>query len=190
MVNTSEERVMGGLSGPAVLRVDDRLTLEHTRLGDAQDMFNLVDQNRDYLTVGMPSMAGYTFKDAQVARRVVGQLSQAGAMFDYWIVEHGQRVGNIELVVPVKDRKAEMGYWLIEEAQGRGLATGAARRLLDYAFNIRALPSVTMWIRPSNGPSQRLARRVGATITGQGSRERFGEPITYNIWEVPADVHH
>jgi RimJ/RimL family protein N-acetyltransferase len=44
---------------------------------------------------------------------------------------------------------------------GRGLATDAATGVRDYAFGILTLPRLVALIDPSNGPSIRVAEKVG-----------------------------
>lgn len=63
-------------------------------------------------------------------------------------------------------------YWLLAESRGRGLGAVLARALADRA---RALPpargmalrAAVLLIAPDNGPSQAVARSLGARPTGE-----------------------
>lgn len=183
MIVASETRAMGGLSGPKVISDEFGPVLEHTKLGDGLAMYDLINENREYLAKADPNLSYFTLADATRARALVAQKAQAGSMFDYWILDEGKRVGDIELAVE-SGQKPEIGYWLIEEAQGKGLATRAARSLLEYGFRLPHVSEVTLWIRPENTASQQVAKRVGAEISGQGRREWLGELVACDIWEV------
>lgn len=57
--------------------------------------------------------------------------------------------------------EVELGYVLARHAQGRGLATEAARAWLDVASETLALDRLTAVIHPDNAPSRALATRLG-----------------------------
>ncbi len=56
----------------------------------------------------------------------------------------------------------ELGYWLLNEMQGKGYATEAAEKVKDYAFEILQVKTFVSYIDPQNEPSKRLAIRLGA----------------------------
>lgn len=55
----------------------------------------------------------------------------------------------------------EIGYHFRVEAQGRGFATEAATRLLDYGFREIKLPRIVAVVLPENGPSQAVMKKIG-----------------------------
>jgi RimJ/RimL family protein N-acetyltransferase len=56
--------------------------------------------------------------------------------------------------------ETEVGWALRPEARGRGLATEAARAVLEWSERFE-LPYVTAMIRPDNAPSIAVAERLG-----------------------------
>jgi RimJ/RimL family protein N-acetyltransferase len=56
--------------------------------------------------------------------------------------------------------ETEVGWALRPEARGRGLATEAARAVLEWSEQFE-LPYVTAMIRPDNAPSLAVAERLG-----------------------------
>ncbi|GGN95086.1 MULTISPECIES: GNAT family N-acetyltransferase [Haloarcula] len=54
---------------------------------------------------------------------------------------------------------AELGYWLVPEAQGQGYATEAVDRCLQFAFGDQRLHKVIARIFAANGPSRRVVER-------------------------------
>jgi RimJ/RimL family protein N-acetyltransferase len=54
-----------------------------------------------------------------------------------------------------------VGYWLLPEARGRGLATRAVRLISEWAYRDMALTGLHLVTEPDNLASQRVAERSG-----------------------------
>jgi [ribosomal protein S5]-alanine N-acetyltransferase len=63
--------------------------------------------------------------------------------------------------------ETELGYTLDPTAWGQGFASEAARRVRDYARDVRRLSYTVSAILPSNARSRRVAERGGARAEGQ-----------------------
>jgi RimJ/RimL family protein N-acetyltransferase len=85
-------------------------------------------------------------------------------------------------VVPRIDREeltAELGYVVVPEARGRGIATEALRLLTEFAFAELGMQRLELFIAVHNEPSKVVAERAGYTREGvmrsayfkQGRRE-------------------
>ena len=61
-------------------------------------------------------------------------------------------------------REIEVGYALARHAQGRGIATEAARACMNYAFTTLGETRIISLIRPENLPSRRVAERNGLAV--------------------------
>lgn len=61
---------------------------------------------------------------------------------------------------------AELGYIVMPEARGRGVATQALRMLTDWAFAERGLVRLELLIATTNAPSSKVAARCGYTLEG------------------------
>ncbi len=79
---------------------------------------------------------------------------------------------------------SEIGWMILPEFQGRGLAKQAVRLLLERARDdgrwgpVHAFPAVT------NAPSNGICRSVGFTLVGQWDGEFAGLPIRSNHWTI------
>jgi RimJ/RimL family protein N-acetyltransferase len=96
-------------------------------------------------------------------------------------------LGNVNLArMDDGGREAAIGYWLVPEARGRGLATAAASLLIDWGLRELGLERVEFAILPENLASQRVAERVGATPEGirERSHEAEGRAWDMTIWSV------
>ena len=77
------------------------------------------------------------------------------------IEQDGVVVGEGMLKRAAGPGQVEIGYALHPEAAGRGLATEAARAVLDVAFTGYGFHRVFARIDEENGPSVRVAERLG-----------------------------
>lgn len=59
------------------------------------------------------------------------------------------------------DREPELGYFILPEAEGQGLALDAVAALRDWARG-QGLPALVSYVDPANARSVRLAERLGA----------------------------
>jgi RimJ/RimL family protein N-acetyltransferase len=75
--------------------------------------------------------------------------------------ETGALVGDCALKVEEDGRQAEVGFTLSHEHQGKGYASEAVSRLLDYAFGQLDLHGVYAITDQENAPSMALLERLG-----------------------------
>jgi RimJ/RimL family protein N-acetyltransferase len=95
-------------------------------------------------------------------------LIESGALLPLLIVDTdtdtiagGASLGHHE---PMRQR-AEVGYWLFEDARGRGIATRVARALAEHLHSI-GVERVEAVVRTENVASQRVLERAGFTREG------------------------
>jgi RimJ/RimL family protein N-acetyltransferase len=81
----------------------------------------------------------------------------------------------------------ELGYWLVPEARGRGLALAAVRLMIDSVVPALGLRSVVLDIEDDNVPSIRLAERLGAERRSptRVKVDRTGTPRTLVVYVLP-----
>ncbi len=77
--------------------------------------------------------------------------------------ETGRFVGTVGLVAQEVEgaSETELGYLLVREFWGRGLATEAALACRDFGFHVLGKARLVSLIDPANAPSRRVADRVG-----------------------------
>ena len=80
--------------------------------------------------------------------------------------ETGRFVGRFGPSKPLGWPCIEVGWMLLPEFQGRGLALEGAVAAMDFAFFQLGEPRVIHTIRPANAASQRLAARLGSKNLG------------------------
>jgi RimJ/RimL family protein N-acetyltransferase len=95
-------------------------------------------------------------------------LIESGALLPLLIfdAESGEILGGASIGHYDRMRqRVEVGYWLLREARGRGVATRVARALAEYAL-AHGLERVEAVVRTDNVASQRVLERAGFTREG------------------------
>ena len=101
-------------------------------------------------------------QDITVDASAVGKL--------FWVIEaDGEDVGLVQLDVSPGFRQqlyATMGYTVAESAQGRGVATQAARQAIGIAFGPLGLERIEAVAAVTNGASRRVLEKAGFQFEG------------------------
>ncbi|ROL71839.1 GNAT family N-acetyltransferase [Pseudomonas protegens] len=84
----------------------------------------------------------------------------------------------------------EMGWRLVRRAWGRGVATEAARRIVEHAFADPEVERIVADAHIDNGASLAVARKIGFRFTHDGEFEglpsRFFEMTREDFYQQPA----
>jgi ribosomal-protein-serine acetyltransferase len=141
----------------------------------ALEIYSVVDANRHYLREWLPWVDATTSAEItrDFVRKTLRQFAKnEGLHAGIWVDE--TFAGTIGCqVINWLNRKVEVGYWLSEKAQGRGIMTEATRALVDHSFNELCLNRVQIQCAAGNTRSQAIPRRLGFKEEGriqQGQR--------------------
>ncbi|WP_028865637.1 GNAT family N-acetyltransferase [Psychromonas aquimarina] len=76
-------------------------------------------------------------------------------------------VGNVSFnTINHNLKKVEIGYWLAESAQGKGIMTRVCKKLIDIAFNDLNMHKVEISAASENLASRAVCERLGMTLEG------------------------
>jgi RimJ/RimL family protein N-acetyltransferase len=87
--------------------------------------------------------------------------------FGGWSVtdrDGGAYLGEVGLFQPVEYPEPEIGWLVVPEAEGKGIAHEAALAVRGWAYGALGLGTLVSYIAPANARSIRLARRLGASL--------------------------
>jgi [ribosomal protein S5]-alanine N-acetyltransferase len=74
----------------------------------------------------------------------------------------GRSIGSIGLwLQEIQSGRASIGYWLLADARGHGLAAWALRAVTSFAFGQLGIPRLHLFVEPWNVASARTAEAVG-----------------------------
>jgi ribosomal-protein-serine acetyltransferase len=150
------------------IRIDEDTELRLYEERHAQEVAELVDQNRAYLRQWLPWLDNSrTVEDSKAFIRHSLQQFANNEGFQAGIWYKGKLVGGIGYhAINWANRKVEIGYWLAEAYQGKGLMTKACRTLVTYAFNELGLNKVEIHCATGNIRSCAIPKRLGFTEEG------------------------
>jgi len=154
--------------GLFILTVDENTTLAMVEPRDAHEIFALVEASRMYLREWLPWVDGTVSEEDTKA--FIGRARQQYADdngFQCCIRYKREVVGIIGFHrVDRFHKHTEIGYWLSEEHQGRGIMTKCCRALVDFAFREYGLHRVEIRVAVENHKSRAIPERLGFTYEG------------------------
>ena len=158
--------------------IEDGLSIELLRPAHAAELFALVDDNREHLRPWL-GWVDRTRAESDTAAYIKSGLQAlaAGTGLELGIWLDSRIVGVIGLFgAGSPNRSGEIGYWLSQAAEGRGLMTKVCPAVLRYAFEELGLHRVQIQCAEDNRRSQGIPERLGFRREGvlRGA-ERHGE---------------
>lgn len=153
---------------PSTLSIADNLTLRAVEMADAARLFEVVERNRAFLREWLPWLDfNQSVADTEAfIEKSMGQRKE-GTGLVMLIVYDDEPTGVIGFnwIDPLH-RACEVGYWIAEDTQGRGLITRSTRAMVDCAFNELALNRVNISVAVENTRSRAIPERLGFTQEG------------------------
>jgi ribosomal-protein-serine acetyltransferase len=131
-------------------------------------VYALADRNREHLREWFAWVDATKSEDDILAfiRRSLHQFA-SNLGFSAGIWEQARYAGNISLhKVDWLNRRAEIGYWLGREFQGRGIVTDACRAVTRHALVELELNRVEIRCATGNAKSKAIPMRLGFTLEG------------------------
>jgi ribosomal-protein-serine acetyltransferase len=150
---------------------------------DAEELYALIAENRDYLAEWMPWPAAQTLEGTLQFIRLARRQRADDNGFQAAITVEGEITGVAGFHgVDWANRTTSIGYWLAESHQGRGIMTGAVSALVDHAFGVWKLERVEIRAAPGNRRSRAIPERLGFTEEGTlRGVERVGDRQLDNV---------
>lgn len=178
------------------MRIDEELSLTLIQPKDAEELFALIEANREHLTPWLPWPATIqTVEDERRFAESVVAEHAAGRIVPCLIRRLGRIVGGMGLVIArrrlgaFEQASADIGYWLVASEQGRGVITRAAAALLDHGFGELGLRRITIRAEPLNRRSRAVPERLGfvheGTLRGAGWQD--GRRIDHELYAMLAE---
>lgn len=134
---------------------------------DAPDIFNAIRTQRNYLRRWLPFVdSTRTIEDTlRFIRSSVIDAERGDYVFV--IVCEGRFAGLIGFKdTDRENRRTELGYWLCEEYQGRGLMTAAVSALCQWMFKRQRMCRVQIKCATENARSRAIPERLGFVHEG------------------------
>ena len=151
-----------------LIKVRENLELSTLIPENAEEVFSVVDKNREYLREWLPWVDGTDKVD--VTRGVIAEWQkdlEDKKEYIFGIFLNGKYVGNIGVHEKNKNNNSRMiGYWLAADCQGRGIMTDCVRTLTDFCFDELDLNRVYILCALENKKSRAIPERLGYVQEG------------------------
>ena len=151
------------------MHIDDDSYISLLETKDAEFLYDLIDRNREHLGEWL-KIPGMTLH-ADDSRRFIERTRLRYANSEgYWlgIWQGKELMGSIGyLYIDQDNRKTEIGYWLGQEYEGKGLITKAIKALIYYAFDELNLNKVEIGAASDNLKSRRIPEKLGFRQEGE-----------------------
>lgn len=150
------------------LFVNEDIVLTPVLPEDADDIFSVIDRERKYLGRWLPFVEFST--EVSDTRRFVESVMVEGsgpANIVYAIRFQGRFAGLIGYkFTDSANRKTEIGYWISERFQGKGIITRSVRAMINQAFNDWNFHRVQINVATGNQRSKRIPKKLNFTFEG------------------------
>lgn len=168
--------------------IDPVTSLRVLREGDAEELFALTDANRVHLRRWLPWVDLVTSEeDSRSFLESVGAQRAEGRGPTFGIVSGGALAGVVGfLPIDRVNRCGEIGYWLAESAQGRGLMTQACGFVVRYGFLTLDLNRIQIAAGTENRGSRAIPERLGFRFEGilRGRENLYGTFIDHAMYSL------
>ena len=151
------------------------LELSLFEMADAEELFAVLESNREYLGQWLPWMS-----DAPAIRDerkfILDSLEKFGRneMASYAIRSEGRIVGGLGFAhIDWLNRSCSVGYWLDKNYTGRGIITRCCKALFETCFDDLMLHRISLHAAVENARSRAVAERLGMRPEGVSKETRI-----------------
>ncbi|MCK4708643.1 MAG: GNAT family N-acetyltransferase [Gammaproteobacteria bacterium] len=175
-------------------KIDDELQLVFLHPALAQELYDLVDINRDYLSKWLifPPLIKSIDDIKTFIKKSVTEFADEKAMV-CGIQKDGKLVGVIGFNKILKSLlKVEIGYWLSEEHQGKGIMFRACQSMIEYAFEQLGLEKIEIRAASENKASRSVCERLGLTLEGTitNCENLHGKIVDHAVYGIHANQNN
>lgn len=161
--------------------VEDGISLKQLRLEDSQELFEVIDKNRDYLAKWLPwPQYNKVTSDSEAFISNNLEKRRTGAEYGYGILIEGKICGHTSLMHLNDDKTPEIGYWISEDVSGQGITSRVARTLTDFGLGELGLEEIVIRADSNNIGSNRVAEKIGYSLVSQEPEENR----IINTWSI------
>lgn len=153
------------------IRVNDKIRLEKVKTSMASTIFNAINSDREYLSEWLPFVE-FTKKVSDTEAFISSvKDSKLNEIYSIWYKEDFAGLIGFKDTDSV-NRKTEIGYWLIQNMQKKGIATSSVEKLMNYAFKKLKINRIQIKVACLNNKSEAIPIKLGFKFEGI---ERAGE---------------
>ena len=163
----------------------ERMILRRYRPEDADELYRYLGTDPE-----MYEYSGWNpYATLEMARETVqGFIDSYDDDHTYsWVMDIDDVIVGTIGAYDYKDNQIEVGFSVVKGWQGRGLATAALKKVLEYLTENEGIPCVTAWCAAENIGSQRVLEKAGMQFVNTEKNglvigDRVYDKLTYEYW--------
>jgi ribosomal-protein-serine acetyltransferase len=148
--------------------IDENIRLELINENHSLSIFEIVDKNRKFLREWLAfvdSMQTIEFAENFVKGTV--QRNKDGIEFAFVIIENDKVIGRIGVYkIDCQNKIGEIGYWLAENSQGKGIIHKSIKAIVDLCFTDLQLNRIEIKCGTENIKSKTIPEKFNFTKEG------------------------
>jgi ribosomal-protein-serine acetyltransferase len=163
------------------LMVNEHIHLQQLRVAHAGIIFETIDRDRNYLRRWLPFVD--QTRKPEDTKDFIKQLQQNlrnDYVYTIWYKGDFAGLAGYKDSDPVNQR-TEIGYWLAENMQGKGIMIQTVKKLVDFAFRNLNRNRVQVKVAVGNHKSSAIPKKLGFIFEGI---EREGEFHTDRFYDL------
>ncbi|MCU4155431.1 GNAT family N-acetyltransferase [Carboxylicivirga sp. A043] len=167
-----------------ILDITPKIQLREIDFKDASVVYNTIDAQRDYLGQWLPFVRHtQSQSDTEAFITSVANLSVSQRELIFTIWYNGDFAGLVGFKATDRiNSKTELGYWLSEPFQKKGIVTLCVGYLCSYAFKKLVINRVQIKCAVGNDASRKVPKRLGFAFEGiERAGERVDEHTYYDL---------
>jgi ribosomal-protein-serine acetyltransferase len=167
--------------------VNNEVELRILEARDAEEVFNQVDKNREYLSTWMPWASSSMLEDTKAFIQSELNRFAKNNGFTSGVFYNNKFVGCLGIhEIDWNNKKTSIGYWIGAEYQGRGIMTDAVKSMINYTFKVLELNRIEIRACTENLKSRAIPERLGFKHEGtirhaELNKERYFDHEVYGI---------
>lgn len=159
------------------IAVNEALLLKKIELADANDIFETINSQRTYLRKWLP-FVDHT-RDVEDSIQFIKTVNRNDE--SVFVLHYQQKFAGLIgfRATDSSNKKTEIGYWLSEPFQKKGIVTNAVKALVKYAFNDLDINRIEINCAVGNEASKAIPKKLGFVLEGI---ERDGELLSDGLF--------
>ena len=164
----------------------DNIQMRFIELEDKDILYQAMNKNREFLGQYIDFANHITEGQLETYIKNWQAMQVLGRGFQIGLFNGEEILGQCSVNLDSHDKRAEIGYWLIQDATGRGLMTRAVDQVLRICFEIYKLNKVSIKCVDTNKKSMAIAQRLGFVYEGRLRQHQklkgvFRDLLVYSI---------
>ena len=143
-------------------KVTENISIKLINQSHAEALFNMVDANRNYLRQWLTFVDNMT--SVQFAQNFInGTMQRNNAKVEYAFVIFYNKImaGRIGVYkIDNQNKIGEIGYWLVNHAQGKGIIVSACKTIINFCFNTIGLNRIEIKCATNNIKSKQVPLKL------------------------------